>query len=250
MNKNSWQSSMYDEDYARSTLHSATLKRKALEEVRFLIAALSLQPKAKVLDIPCGTGRHSHLLARKGLLVTGLDISEACLEIARSDPPHKNLTFRKGDMSDLRDYKDSCDVLINLFSSFGYFATDAQNKKVLRGFYEALKEGGKIALQTINREWLLNIYSQNDWNEHQGKYILNKRKYNSKTHYSESWMKVIDTKDSTESEYYHRIRLYEKNELVELLKEVGFKKIKVFGDAKGGRFTKYESSHPFYKGTK
>lgn len=241
---------MYDDYYADSTLNSRSLRSKAKQEVGFVLDNLDLPIGSSILDVPCGTGRHSYLFAKQGYKVTGVDISKACIKIAKKEWGHKNLVYELADMSKLSKYKEGYNAVLNLFTSFGYFQTDKQNRKVLEGFYKTLKTGGKLGMQIINRDWLMEVFSSNDWHEHSGKYILNKRVYNPKDFYNEAWMTIIDKKSRKEKTYYHRCRLYSKQEIVGLLREIGFKKVKVFGDFEGSSFKKKESTHPFYFATK
>jgi|LULF01.1.fsa_nt_gb 2-polyprenyl-3-methyl-5-hydroxy-6-metoxy-1,4-benzoquinol methylase len=250
MKKNFWHKTMYDHYYADSTLNSEDLRSQAKYEVSFIKKTLALPKQSIILDVPCGTGRHSYLFAKHGFKVTGVDISESCIEIAKKQWSHDNCTYQVGDMSNLNDFYGQYDVVLNLFTSFGYFNTDTQNKKVLKEFYNTLKPGGKLVIHLINRDWLLNVYRENDWCETKDKYILNKRSYNSKNHYNEAWMTVVDKKTKEEKNYYHKCRLYSKGEMVSLLKDVGFKMINVFGDCKGNKFKKDHSTHPFYFATK
>jgi 2-polyprenyl-3-methyl-5-hydroxy-6-metoxy-1,4-benzoquinol methylase len=57
------------------------------QEVAFLVEALGLQPGMRVLDVGCGPGRHAHALARLGLAVHGIDISERFVALARATAP-------------------------------------------------------------------------------------------------------------------------------------------------------------------
>lgn len=245
MKKNIWHKDMYDSYYADSTLNSKTLRDSAKIEIEFILSKTNLKATSKILDVPCGTGRHAHRLAKKGFSVTGVDISDACLNIAKSEWSHKNVEYLSGNMNDLSSFK-GYDLALTLFSSFGYFANDKQNQHVLKQLYDSLSMGGQLVLSTINRNWLLNVYSNNDWHEHKGNYILNRRSYDAKTHYNEAWMTVINRKTLAETTYYHRCRLYSKNEMVELLRKVGFKKVTVFGDAMGNKFQETRSIHPYY----
>lgn len=153
-------------------------------------------------------------------------------------------------MKNLSDYENEADLVTNLFSSFGYFHTDEENFQILKNFYDSLKPGGHLALSTVNREWLLSVYSNNDWTENDSKYILNKREYDSETSYNKSWMTVIDKETKEEKTYFHQIRLYSKVEMVQLLEVAGFIDIKVFGDETGNAFNELSSSHPIYIATK
>lgn len=245
MKSNNWHKDMYDHYFADSTLNSEALRKKAIDEVDLIIKQTQMKG-ASVLDVPCGTGRHAYLLAKKGFHVTGVDISEACLKIAKENWIHPNLSYQIGDMSNLKNFKGQFDLVLNLFTSFGYFATDKQNEQVLKQLYNSLNDGGTLVLNLINRNWLLKIYSVNDWQESGDKYILNRRKYDPQTHYNEAWMKVIDKKTKNEVDYYYQNRLYSKTEIVTLLKNLGFKKVTIVGDHFGNKFSETKSSHPFF----
>lgn len=249
MKNNVWHKDMYDTYYADSTLNSKTLRDKAKLETDFILSKTNIKTNSRILDVPCGTGRHSYGLAKRGFRVTGIDISDACLKIARTEWNHKNTEYLYGNMNDLSAFK-RYDLTLNLFSSFGYFATDKQNQQVLKQLYNSLLPNGQLVLNAINRNWLLTIYSSNDWHEHKGNYILNRRSYDEKTHYNEAWMTVINRKTLAENSYFHRCRLYSKNEMVTMLKKTGFKKVIVYGDYEGCKFKETESTHPYYFATK
>ena len=57
------------------------------QEVDFLVDALGLTPGTRVLDVGCGPGRHAKALARRGIVVHGVDISHRFVELARADAP-------------------------------------------------------------------------------------------------------------------------------------------------------------------
>ena len=71
-----------------------------VQEIDFLMEALNLTQGQRVLDVGCGPGRHSHELARRGILVHGIDISQEFIEIARQDAP-PGATFERLDARDL-----------------------------------------------------------------------------------------------------------------------------------------------------
>lgn len=66
-------------------------------------------------------------------------------------------------MSHLEWAEGKFDVILNLFSSFGFFKMERENKKVLKAFVQALKPGGKIVIQTINRECVLKNFIPFCW---------------------------------------------------------------------------------------
>ena len=250
MNKNSWHEKMYDDYFASINIDTPYLHKQAKKEVGFLIEAMGMKKGDRVLDLPCGTGRHSNYLAKKGLNVTGVDISTACLKRAREKFLNKNIQFKKGNMANLSQFESKFDYALNLFSSFGYFQTDKENENVLRQMVSTVKDGGQIAVNLINRDWLLKVYCPVDWRKDGDLFLSESRKYCSDTYYNESNLIVLNEKTGRAKRYYHRCRLYSKNEMVSLFKKVGLKKIKVHGDHLGSPFRKYESTHPIYIGEK
>src|SRR5262245_13242560 len=101
------------------------------QEVDFLVDALGLRPGDRVLDVGCGPGRHSHELARRGMEVVGLDISERFVELATTEAP-SGATFVRGDARAMT-FHDEFDVAISLCQgAFGLggpgpFSGDPQN---------------------------------------------------------------------------------------------------------------------------
>jgi ubiquinone/menaquinone biosynthesis C-methylase UbiE len=81
-------------------------------ETETAFVAAQLPAGARVLDVACGTGRISIPLARRGFHVSGLDVSERVLEVARAEAPE--LDFRRGDMRELPWEDESFDAVINL----------------------------------------------------------------------------------------------------------------------------------------
>lgn len=246
---NSWQKSMYDEFFAKKTLDSDALKKKAKEEVSFLIKTLGLPSGAQILDIPCGTGRHSFLLAEAGYNVLGLDISPSCIEIAQKNIL-KNLSYQIGNMQDLSNQKDQFDCTLNLFSSFGYFETDKENEQVLEEMISTLKPGGKLVLNLINRNWLLGIYRPAFWFKDGPLLTVNAGNYDPQTHYNESYMTLKDEVSGATTLSYHRIRLYSPEEIIRLMQKYGLKNVKAYGSYQGEALDELKSSHPFYFGEK
>lgn len=247
---NSWQKSMYDNFFAKATLDSEGLKEKAKQEVSFLVDTLGLSKKAKILDVPCGTGRHTRIFAEKGHEVIGLDISQSCIDIAKSSAPVVGLNYKLGNMNDLSEYKGQFDCVLNLFSSFGYFSTDEENEHVLGEMIRALKPGGKLVINVINREWLLSIYKPALWFKSGSVITVSAGNYDPKSHYNESYMTLKDEGTGETTLSYHRIRLYSSQEMIELMKKHGLKDVKAYGSFNGEGLDNLKSTHPFYIGTK
>jgi len=123
-----------------------------------LLRRLRMPRGARVLDVPCGYGRHAVLLARRGYRVSGVDISTELLKLAReaARAQRVDVDFRHGDMRRLR-FRNRFDLALNLFTSFGYFG-DGDDQLVLDGYYRALRPGGWLVLHVINRDFIMRHY--------------------------------------------------------------------------------------------
>lgn len=250
MNDNSWQKSMYDTFFAEATLNSESLREKAKVEVAFLKKILDLPRNSKILDLACGTGRHSKVLAEAGFDVTGIDISQDCIDLAKKNNSVAGVSYHLGNMENLSAYKNKFDCVVNLFSSFGYFSTDAENEAVLVEMINTIKPGGKLILNTINRDWLLSIYKPAFWFKVGSILTVNAGNYDPKTHYNESYMTLKDEDTGETTLNYHRMRLYSIDEMKHLFEKNGLQQIKIFGGFCEEISDKFKSSHPVYVGVK
>lgn len=244
---NSWQKEMYGPFSIALHLDSLKSHQKARQEIKFLIKALNLGTNQSILDVPCGTGRHTLALAQKGYSVVGLDINDFCLKQARKHCKNrKNVQIKKGNMLHLAWAKGKFDVLFNLFSSFGFFKEEQENKQVLKSFVQAVKPGGKIVIQTINREYVLKRFIPFQWKEDSAFHVITKREWDLKTKCVETQEAFLCKKSKTFEKYFYRVRLYSISEMKTLLKKSGLKNIRVFGNSSGASVQRFHSSHPIY----
>jgi SAM-dependent methyltransferase len=146
----------------------------AAREIASLLALLAPLPAgAHVLDVACGGGRHAVALARAGLPVQALDLSPQLLQLARARPPLAGRLVR-ADMRAL-PVRPVFDLVLNLFTSFGYFADDAENERALREFARALRPGGRLVLDHANRAALERALVPEDVRERGGVRIHQRR---------------------------------------------------------------------------
>jgi SAM-dependent methyltransferase len=130
-------------------------------EADFLQRQMKLAPGARVLDVPCGHGRHSCALAARGYQVTGVDLSSTCLGHARALAATKgvSVTWEHRDMSDL-PWERAFDAVCCMGNSFGY-ADDDHDARFVRAVAAALKPGGRFVLDyPAVAEALLPVYQE------------------------------------------------------------------------------------------
>lgn len=143
----------------------------------FTERVLEPPPGGRLLDIGCGTGRLSNLLAARGYAVTGLDASEAYLQIAEGDAACLNVRvdYRLQDMRTI-GWEEEFDAVFCYFSSFGFFV-DAENADVLRRVARALKPGGRFLIETANRDAILRMPPAHRVVERDGNFQIDQSHY-------------------------------------------------------------------------
>lgn len=123
------------------------------QEVDFVVDRLALGPGARVLDVGCGPGRHAHELARRGVVVHGIDISETFVELARRDAP-EGATFERLDARSLIGEPRLAgvfDAVICLCQgAFGLMTAGGDDQTVLAGMAAALRPGGHLVLSAFS----------------------------------------------------------------------------------------------------
>lgn len=103
---------------------------------------------ASVLDICCGIGKMSHALFLQGYKVTAIDLSSEQIEIAKKDASGPG--YYQADMKDIpgKNY----DLLINIYTSFGYYTTEAEDLSLFRYWYGLLRPGGVLVMELADME--------------------------------------------------------------------------------------------------
>lgn len=200
--------------------------------------ALELPPGARVLDIPCGIGRHSVELARRGFRMTGVDFGEEFVAKARAaaSDAHVNVEFFVGDMREFAS-KEPFDAAFCFFGSFGYFS-DADDEKFARAVASSLRAGSRFVIDTHLTETLLPMFAERTWHwlgePDASPRLLEERRWDIETGRVEGcWTLVEETgARSTKSS----IRIYSFREIRDLLARAGFSKVRALDGATGGEF--------------
>lgn len=129
-----------------------------VQEIDAIEQMLGLEPGCRVLDVGCGPGRHSLELARRGHDVTGIDISQAFIDIAASSAP-ANAHFERMDARAL-PYQGEFDLVICLCQgAFGLMTADGDDDTVVRGMAAALRPGGRLVLSAFNAYFAVKYFT-------------------------------------------------------------------------------------------
>ncbi len=215
-----WWSSYFDAMYLREyePLFNPEADRR---EVARLVELLGLPAGARVLDVPCGQGRHARLLAEAGFRVDALDYSAHLLQTARRLGTSPVLRYTRGDMRRLpARWTRRFDAVVNLFTSFGFFFQPADDQRVIASFARVLKPGGVLVWHGASRDGVMARFLTRDWwSTSDGTLFAQERTFDAL-----SGILTVGTEWSGPDgpgERAHRIRLYSATHLAELLARHG-----------------------------
>lgn len=220
------------------TVYSHRNERDAENLIKLILNYTNLPKKARILDAACGAGRHSLLLAQKGFKVTAFDLSRNLLRIGK-----QNSTELEIDVdficSDLRKtfFRTRFSLIMNMFTSFGYFKDDADNFAFFKNAIDFLDKDGFVVLDYLNKSNLENNlipYSMKKMNEKT--FIETRRIENSFV------IKEIEIKQNGHTKTFtESVKLYENEELLTNFQNLGYIPVEIFGSYMGDEFDKEES---------
>jgi SAM-dependent methyltransferase len=202
-------------------------------EIKRALTMLRPQGGERVLDLACGTGRHSLELARHGFSVVGVEISAELVEIARKDAEQQGLeaTFIEGDLREL-DFEDEFDIVLNLNDgAVGYFETDEENHRTFEVISRALKRGGQNLVQVPNVLYARAHLPQRSWIPSSNMVELVEHRWNKKDRYMEGAMIPLrfgEVLEGLDKRIEFRQRLYTVDEFREVYSSVGMTLERVF----------------------
>ena len=243
-----WYKKSFGKDYLQLYQHRDA--SEAQNQVELLAKLVSLKTSDRILDMACGAGRHLSAFYDKGYTnLIGIDLSDHLLSEAQKyflENKTSSIALAQADMRFLPFNKDF-DVIVSLFTSFGYFNDDNENLLVLKNAYSCLSSHGIMLLDYLNSIHVIkNIVKSEKYTREGVEYdiirthdVINKR-----------INKSIKVRNAGKEETYHEsVRLYTGQELFQMFSEAGFKDIKLFGDLKGSPYNS-ESSRLIVKAAK
>lgn len=229
-----WYEEWFGEDYKLVYPHRN--EEEAKVQIEFVSQHISIPEGAKVLDLCCGCGRHAVELMRLGYDVVGLDLSEELLDMAcaRADECEMDVHFIQGDMREI-PYENHFDLIVNFFTSFGYFEDDADNQKVLFAISKALKPGGKFLMDYMNPENVAkNLVEKDEKDISNGAHVIQERWIDESPRRVNK--KITMIKDHEESIYRESVRMYSYEEMRGMIAGAGLKLTHTYGDFSGSHY--------------
>jgi SAM-dependent methyltransferase len=223
MEKKEWFAEWFDSPFYHR-LYSNRDDNEAKRFVQNLVNDLSLSNGQHVLDLACGKGRHSVTLNACGLTVLGADLAPNSIAAA-SEHTNESLSFLVHDMREVIVGK-RFDVVMNLFTSFGYFDSTDDNKRVLQSIHQMLVPHGLLVIDFMNAVRVINTLVANETKQVEGTTYTISRRYDG-THI----FKDIQFSDSgRDFQYTERVQALTYTDFSELLHACGFELIRTFGD--------------------
>ena len=192
-------------------------------EIAQILELLQLTPPAKILDVPCGFGRHSSLLSQRGFEVVGVDLCESFLKNAKKQDCNGRYI-----LSDMRFIPENgFDAVLNLWTSFGYLGSKEEDQRALCAWVDALKLGGQLLIETTDLERAM-------FENRSGQEAISYKE--TKVNGVEECSKFYWEKQRGEVSYTFNgesrsciVRIYTQEELIEMLKPVGMEVVGVYG---------------------
>lgn len=199
---------------------------RIMQEVEQIERKLSLAPGARVLDVPCGRGRHVVELAHRGYSMTGVDISPPLLDQARERAKSVGvqLDLQVRDMRDL-PWPSTFDGAYCYRTSIGHFDEEG-DRTLLAAILACLRPGARFLLEAAVAETIFPRFSERSWVASGGNYLLERRQFNPlSARLDVDW--VHTTPGGQTRTAVSSLRVYGCREVIQLLSEAGFTSIKV-----------------------
>lgn len=207
----------------------------AEEQIDKIIELLEFKGSS-ILDLACGPGRHSVVLAKKGFWVTGVDLSPFLLAKAkeRAEAAGVEIEWIHDDMRNFRR-PEAFDLCLSMFTSFGYFEKKEDDLEVLRNIYDSLASNGACLIDVVGKEWLAKHFQPTSSHElKDGSLMIERREiYDDWSRIRNRW--IILKEDKVKEHRFHHT-IYSAQELKDRLIEVGFASVRIYGDLAGNEY--------------
>ncbi|CAN5529718.1 class I SAM-dependent methyltransferase [soil metagenome] len=230
------------EDWFESDAYELVYNERNLQEAEQLADLIErvAEPcaRAEILDVGCGRGRHARVLARRGYRVTGLDLSARALEVARWRAEAeglrvgKDVRFVQADMR-LAHFQERFDGIVNLFTSFGYFADDADHANAVGAMTAALRPGGFVVQDFLNAQFVASHLVPRDERMIGDIAVVQQRSISNNRVVKD----ISLEKDGERHTFQESVHLLDRSDFKRYYDAAGLHLEQVFGDYEGGPHT-------------
>ncbi len=200
------------------------------------ILTLTVPAGRSVLDLCCGPGRHATLLAQRGFTVTGVDRSPFLLDQAKARAQADHLSV-EWIVDDMRHFvrPETYDLVLNMFTSFGYFDDPQEDRQVLQNMYRSLKPHGVCLIDVMGKEVVARTF-QPTRSQRSADGMLWVECHN----IVDGWRRIhtewLFIKDGQVTTVRFQLNVYSGQELKERLQQAGFQRVQLFGDLAGNAY--------------
>jgi SAM-dependent methyltransferase len=228
MTEKEWFEGWFDSPFYHK-LYFTRDEKEAENFIHKLVDYLQITPGSRVLDIACGRGRHSRILASLGFDVTGIDLSPASIQYANESVQKgsDNLHFFVHDIR-LPFWGNFFDHAFNFFTSFGYFRTRREHDAAIRTICQGLKPGGGIVIDYLNVH-----YAEDHLVSVETKQLdtttYNIKRWQDDSHFYKS-IRVLDPSLTKPIAYTEKVAKFSLGDFTEMLSYQGMQVQQVFGD--------------------
>ena len=218
-----WFKNWFDSKYYH-ILYKNRNHTEAILLIDNLLKKINPPKNSTFLDLACGTGRHAIYLNQKGFNVEGVDLSKKSLEKARKNE-NKNLKFY---FKDIRDFtqNNKYNFVLNLFTSFGYFENEKDNRKVFKNVQKSLKKDGLFIIDFFNVQKVISAIKNHETKKIDDITFKIHKTYDKDFVYK----KICITDKKNKHTFTEKVRLINKNQFIDYTKDLNMKLLKTFGD--------------------
>jgi SAM-dependent methyltransferase len=230
------------ENYAQK-YDQESFTKGTLGECDFIEQEIKFNKNVEILDIGCGTGRHSIELAKRGYRITGIDLSESQLQCAREKAAelNMNIPFMCHDARKLPFNKEFDLAIMMCEGGFPLMETDEMNYDILLNASKALKSPGKLIFTTLNGLFPVfnSIEDFHNESHEEGDAVYRSNSFDPMT-FRDHNITVMEDDHGNKKELVCNERYYIPPEITWLLKSAGFKHVDIYG----ARLGEFSRSHP------
>lgn len=228
---NPWYIESFGQEYLSLYPHRDLAEARA--DVDALIDLIAPEKDEPLLDLACGAGRHLLALHAAGFSrLVGLDLSADLLAAAAEQlDGREGVELVQADMREI-PYKDHFATVLSLFTSFGYFEDEAEDRRVLTAVYRALRPGGVFLIDTLNRDFVIDRLVAKEERFLSGRSLQIERRLSADRRYVEKRTRVIEP-DGEARTFRESVRMYTGDDLEGMLQSAHFTDVRRYGSLCG-----------------